>query len=63
MYLTYLPPAADGIGTFPLYHPDPIAIGIFRDGKEGGCQGFIGPLPSAFLDKYVKRTGAKIKVE
>jgi hypothetical protein len=25
-----------------------------------GCQGFIGPIPSAFLDKYPERTGAKI---
>ena len=41
----------DGIGTFPhqtqmidfFYHPESV---------EGGCQGFIGPLPSAFLDKY-----------
>jgi len=33
--------------------------------KVGGCQGFIGPLPSAFLDKCPdtigsKRTAAKI---
>jgi hypothetical protein len=27
---------------------------------KGGCQGFIGPLPSAFLDKYSERTAAKI---
>jgi hypothetical protein len=26
-----------------------------------GCQGFKGPFPSAFLDKKLKRTGAKIK--
>jgi hypothetical protein len=27
-----------------------------------GCQGFIGPFPSAFLDKhYVKNCGAKVK--
>jgi hypothetical protein len=27
-----------------------------------GCQGFIGPYPSAFLDKhYVKNCGAKVK--
>ena len=24
---------------------------ISQGGKKGGCQGFIGPLPSAFLDK------------
>jgi hypothetical protein len=33
-----------------------------------GCQGFIGPYPSAFLDKFpiaigIKRTAAKIKVK
>ena len=32
---------------------------LFRPGlvsgeKTGGCQGFIGPLPSAFLDKCFK---------
>lgn len=39
--LTYLSAVAGGIGTFsdlPL-------------GNLIGCQGFIGPLPSAFLDK------------
>jgi hypothetical protein len=33
--------------------------------KAGGCQGFIGPYPSAFLDKHpyvIVRTGAKITV-
>ncbi len=27
---------------------------------ERGCQGIIGPLPSAFLDKLVIRTAAKV---
>jgi hypothetical protein len=28
--------------------------------QYAGCQGFIGPFPSAFLISDVKRTGAKI---
>jgi len=35
------PYARDGVGTFS------------RAGGRG-CQGIIGPLPSAFLDKYIK---------
>jgi hypothetical protein len=44
-YLTYLAPTfniRDGIGTFSRQ-------------KRDGCQGFIGPLPSAFLDKRPDR--------
>jgi hypothetical protein len=28
-----------------------------------GCQGFIGPFPSAFLDKLIKKNSGKGKVE
>ncbi len=38
LVLTYLSAAADGVGTL---------FGLRRT----GCQGFIGPLPSTFLDK------------
>jgi hypothetical protein len=31
------------------------------DQIRAGCQGFSGPFPSAFLDKSLIRTGAKIK--
>jgi hypothetical protein len=41
-YLTYLPQHCwDGFGTFSPF-------------TERGCQGFNGPLPSAFLDKMNK---------
>jgi len=37
---------ADGFGTLlPL--------------QEAGCQGFSGPLPSAFLDKQIKELGQR----
>jgi hypothetical protein len=42
--LTYLSRIGrDGIGTLP-----------FTMSEQAGCQGFTGPLPSAFLDKQVK---------
>jgi hypothetical protein len=28
-----------------------VILNSVKDKKEGGCQGFTGPLPSAFLDK------------
>jgi hypothetical protein len=49
------------IGIFASFESDlsvPILIGMelapFPDCIGIGCQGFIGPLPSAFLDKYCK---------
>jgi len=49
--LTYLSRRLrDGIGT------------LLRFKNETGCQGFTGPLPSAFLDKRLfKRSAANIK--
>jgi hypothetical protein len=38
-----VPHRRDGIGTLP-----------FTMSEQAGCQGFTGPLPSAFLDKQVK---------
>jgi hypothetical protein len=35
--------------------PSPLLSAIIK----GGCQGFAGPLPSAFLDKYLLLTDSK----
>jgi hypothetical protein len=43
----------DGIGTFPHF------VRNDKERFEVGCQGFIGPLPSAFLDKCPAWAGCK----
>jgi len=35
-------------------HPEPACRQAGLSKERRGCQGIIGPLPSAFLDKYIK---------
>jgi hypothetical protein len=56
--LTYLSRLwRDGIGTFPSLRSGDKQRSEERfvnlSEAKGGCQGFIGPLPSAFLDKLL----------
>lgn len=49
IYLTYLPLGLNKRWNWHLSFVLPKVTGT----NEAGCQGFIGPLPSAFLDKFI----------
>jgi hypothetical protein len=50
--------ASDGFGTFPFHY----ALNDKKGQIKGGCQGFSGPFPSAFLDKFIPSEAGNLPI-